>query len=268
MKCGAGKALKQVREGDAADVDKSRVVYNFKKKWIEDIDLTVVAGTEHQYKQLIKSSLFIENEKLKILLGIDDEIFKPGDVKNARKILNLPLNKKIILCGAVTVAEKRKGFKELVESLNILKYNEPNMDIHIAIAGNINGSELNQIPYRYTLLGRLNHLELAFAFQAADVFVSPSIEDSGPMMVNQSIMCGTPVVSFAVGVSLDLVINGITGYIAKLGEVNDLEKGIKFVLKQKDQEKRAMSQNCREIAQNLSSKGVQIAKMQDIFKSI
>jgi glycosyltransferase involved in cell wall biosynthesis len=45
-------------------------------------------------------------------------------------------------------------------------------------------------------------------------------------MINESIMCGTPVVSFRMGVAEDLIINGETGYIVKLKNIRDLANGI------------------------------------------
>ena len=56
-----------------------------------------------------------------------------------------------------------------------------------------------------------------------------SIEDSGPMMINESIMCGTPVVCFDMGVARDLVHTGRTGYRAALRDSSDLAFGIREV---------------------------------------
>ncbi|HEY5124202.1 MAG TPA: glycosyltransferase [Ignavibacteria bacterium] len=78
----------------------------------------------------------------------------------------------------------------------------------------------DSLPFEYLYLGYVdNTFGIASAFQAADVFVCPSIEDSGPIMINQSIMCGTPVVVFEMGVATDLVETGITGFRAKNKDV-------------------------------------------------
>lgn len=155
----------------------------------------------------------------------------------------------------MSVASKRKGLKELIESLKILKekIDDPSQ-IHLAIAGNnLTGFEA-LLPFSYTKLGYLDHNNLPKAFQAADVFVSPSIEDSGPMMVNQSIMCGTPVVSFEIGVALDLVHNNETGYKAKLKNTEDFAAGIESILRLSPSDYNKMSNNCRKIGlENFSS---------------
>lgn len=226
--------------------DQSRINWEFKKKYVDKTDITIIAGSEWQFKQLNLSSLYFNKAKYKILLGINTSVFNQEKNAEARNIFKIPTDKKIIFFGGVWYEKNRyKGFKELLEAMAILKktITDPS-SIHIIIAGNGN-KELNEIlEFNYTYVGYLNHKDLSAAFQSADVFVSPSIEDSGPMMVNQSIMTGTPVVAFEMGVAMDLVITGKTGYLAKLGDSSDLAKGVKYILSLNKEEYRVMSQNC------------------------
>jgi glycosyltransferase involved in cell wall biosynthesis len=112
-----------------------------------------------------------------------------------------------------------------------------------------------------------NTYGIASAYQAADVYVCPSIEDSGPMMINQSIMCGTPVVSFEMGVALDLVVTGKTGYRAKLKDTGDMAKGILDILTLDEDNYKIMSVNCRELALKLCSPDVQSEKIENILRN-
>jgi glycosyltransferase involved in cell wall biosynthesis len=98
---------------------------------------------------------------------------------------------------------------------------------------------------------------LAAAYQAADTFVCPSIEDSGPMMINESLMCGTPVVSFDMGVAGDLVHTGTTGYRARLGDCRDLARGIGAILALSPDQRDAVARECRQLALRLCHPGVQ-----------
>jgi glycosyltransferase involved in cell wall biosynthesis len=52
------------------------------------------------------------------------------------------------------------------------------------------------------------------AYSAADVFVHPSRADNLPSTVMESIACGTPVVSFNVGGTPEMVRPGETGWLA------------------------------------------------------
>jgi glycosyltransferase involved in cell wall biosynthesis len=249
--------------------DQSNENWEFKMKYINKSNVTAVACTEWQYQQLQKSSLYFLNEKHKILLGIDSELFKPGIKKQAREYFNLPDDKKIIFFGAVWYESNRnKGFNELKKALTILKENiTVPANIHLAIAGHVADPSYNDFPFDCTYLGYLDHKQLAKAFQSADVFVSPSIEDSGPMMVNQSIMCGTPVVAFEVGVAIDLVFNGKTGFKAKLMDSNDLANGLKFILELQNDAYNRISNECREMALKTISTEIQAKEFMKLLKN-
>jgi len=237
-------------------LDQSYTNWKFKKELIEKTDARVIVGSEWTYRQLQNSSLFEHKSKHKILLPINETIFQPAEKASIRKQLGLPLNKKIIFSGAISVAVKRKGFNQLLKALEILKKGwkiKEQENIHLAIASNSKTGFEQSLPFPYTMLGFLSHSELPKAYQAADVFVSPSIDDSGPIMVNQSIMCGTPVVAFEIGVALDLVHNGETGYRAKLKDCEDLAEGIRFVLSLEDEQYWEMSNKCRKVGLELMS---------------
>jgi glycosyltransferase involved in cell wall biosynthesis len=235
--------------------DQTYINYMFKKKYIENTKIYPITGSEWQYIQLSKSSLFKDKRKFKVLLSINENQYCPSDKDKARQELGLPDGKKIIFFGAVSISEKRKGFRELIETLNILSQRvEDPSKIHLAIAGNKIDGLKGMLPFSYTMLGYLGHNIFPMVFKAADIFVCPSIEDSGPMMINQSIMSGTPVVAFEMGVALDLVQTGQTGYRAKLGDTEDMANGIKKVLLCSNEEYSILSKNCRNLGIEKTSK--------------
>ena len=127
--------------------------------------------------------------------------------------------------------------------------------------GNTTKSFPNDLPINHTCLGYLDYILLAKAFQSSDVFLCTSIEDSGPMMINQSLMCGIPVVSFKMGVSLDLVKNNITGYLAQLKNCHDLAIGLTQILKLNVVESSNMSSNCIRLSDKL-------LKSSDFYKKL
>jgi glycosyltransferase involved in cell wall biosynthesis len=248
--------------------DQTRHNYLYKKKYIEKTNIYPIAASEWQFVQLNKSSLFKDKRKFKAILPVNENQYFPSDKTNSRQELGLPIGKKIIFFGAVSIDEKRKGINELTNALNILFQNveDPSM-IHLVIAGNNGVNFVDKLSFSYTLLGYLDHNSLPKVFQAADVFVSPSIEDSGPMMVNQSIMCGTPVVAFEIGVALDLVCNNETGYIAKLKDCKDLAHGIKYILELEDLEYKKMSLKCRETGLSLCRLKKKAENLMKIFNN-
>jgi glycosyltransferase involved in cell wall biosynthesis len=84
-------------------------------------------------------------------------------------------------------------------------------------------------------------------------------------MINQAIMCGIPSVTYNMGVAMDLVINGSTGYRAKLMDTDDLALGITTLLKLDKTTYELYSKNCRQLALNSFTPEVQIEKFEKLF---
>jgi len=252
--CGMCPAL---NSSNASDI--SHRIWMYKHRVLRDIRLAVAAGSGWLEQQAQQSSLFCDRTIQKILLSVDSDIFKPVDKTIARRKLGLPLDKKIIFFGNQGIGLKRKGMPYLIEALQFLN-DDPNLDknkIMIAVAGDQPRNFNINIDFKS--LGFLNTDELlAQAYQAADVFVCPSVEDSGPMMINESIMCGTPVVSFEMGVAPDLVLTGITGYCAKLKDSKDLASGILSILSLGTDEATLMSRSCRDLGMALCHPQIQL----------
>ena len=222
----------------------------FKQSFVQRTPLTAIAATEWLDRQVRASALFRDKPVHKILLACNPDIFKPTEKAAARSTLNLPQDKKIIFFGSVSLHEERKGMAYLVEALEILRQRLGGLpwqdSVHCLIAGQEDEGFLREMALPFTHVGTLrNDGELASAYQAADLFVCPSIEDSGPSMINQAIMSGTPVVSFEMGVAPDLVHTGITGYRARLKDSLDLANGMFGILDLPIHDCRVMSQNCR-----------------------
>ncbi len=85
---------------------------------------------------------------------------------------------------------------------------------------------------------------MAEYYAMADVFLSPSVQDAGPMMLNQALMCGTPAVAFNIGTASD-IINDMTGYIARYRDSQDFCNGIIKLITKSELELEAMSKVCR-----------------------
>jgi glycosyltransferase involved in cell wall biosynthesis len=67
------------------------------------------------------------------------------------------------------------------------------------------------------------------------------------------------------GVALDLVITGRTGYRAKIKDISDLAHGIYSILSLDSNSYNILSQNCTQLALNLYSPKIQIDKIENIL---
>ena len=87
-------------------------------------------------------------------------------------------------------------------------------------------------------------------------------------MINESMMCGTPVVSFEMGCAFDLVHTNITGYRAKLKNSQDLATGIESIIALSEKDEREMALQCREIALKCCSPKTQFDSFAELFAEI
>ena len=233
-----------------SDKDKPIASQNlaFKKKYLPD-SVKAVAFSNSDYERACQSALFRDRHVLKLIGFVDETTFRRGDPISARAYFSLLTDKKVIFFGASSLKERRKGMALLLQALSVLQTET----VCLMIAGEctlpLAGMSVKQVGY-------LTEDELITAYQAADVFICPSLEDSGPMMVNQALMCGTPVVAFDTGVAQDLVITGKTGYKARLDDVADLAQGIKSILSLSVEHYAQMAADCREFAEKSFSKAV------------
>jgi glycosyltransferase involved in cell wall biosynthesis len=207
-----------------------------------------------------------------ILLGVDPEVFRPVPREEARRRLGLPDGARIVFVGALSIKDARKGMGVLIKALSLLaeRYGGRRRDVMVVTAGKDPGLvRLDSCGFPRKHLGFLtDDRVLATAYQAADVFVCPSIEDSGPMMINEAIMSGTPVVAFEMGVAVDLVHTGQTGYRALLGDAGDLARGIGFVLSSDEVAARSMASECRALGLDRCHPGVQARAFTELFSSM
>ena len=213
--------------------------FAFKQKYLPHDSIIIL--TMQDKIRLSQSVIFKDFRYERLTFPIDADKFHPAEDRMAlRKQCNSPTDKKMVFFGATSLNERRKGIKELLEALPLVQ----TKDVVYVAAGKTEGLTL---PENTISVGYLNEAQLIQMYQMADVYVCASLADAGPMMVNQSLMCGTPVVAFSVGVSVELVQTGKTGYQAKYGDSADLAKGIDAILSLSHNEWMQMSNNCRKL---------------------
>lgn len=215
--------------------------YAFKKEYLP---YGIIIGNDGDIERLHKSDIYRDFRIERMVSPMDANKFCPAKDRDAlRKQWNLPTDMKIVFFGATSLNERRKGIKELLAALPMVQTRE----VVFVAAGTTDGLTL---PDNALSVGYLDETQLIEMYQMADAYVCSSLADSGPMMVNQALLCGTPVVAFPVGVSVELVQTGQTGYQAKYGDSIDLAKGIDAVLALPLNEWKQMSANCRELGVN------------------
>ena len=206
--------------------------YNFYHKYE---NLTFVAPSNWLTNLAKKSGLTKNKPVYYIPNVIDPLLFKQFSQGAAREILNLKQKGIIISFGAVSPTSPYKGWSYLKEALNLLAKDGSYEDITVIIFGSDYEEEIAcAIPFKTKFLGRLHDdYSTALAYNAADIFMAPSLADNLPTTVMESLCCGTPVVGFDNGGIPDMVKHRVNGYLATYKDAEDLTKGIKFCLYEK-----------------------------------
>ena len=133
--------------------------------------------------------------------------FSPGDRTVARRKLGLPEKGLVVLAGADSLKDRRKGFDLLREAWKSGSFH----DATLALFGRHGESRPGE-----QYLGNLNSdEELVAAYRAADLYVHPARMENAPCTIQESLACGTPVVAFAVGGIPEMIRPGETGFLAE-----------------------------------------------------
>ncbi|GGC06903.1 glycosyltransferase [Dyadobacter sediminis] len=165
---------------------------------------------------------------------IDTATFCPVLKSQARRFLNLPDNKMLILFAAMRIDAVKKGFIYFERALQIFKEHnsETANEIEIIVFGSGNCEIFKQLPFPVHVLGHLSsETQISLAYNAASVFVIPSLEENLPNTIMESFACGTPVVGFDVGGISEMIEHKQNGYLSVYGSSESLAEGINWVLK-------------------------------------
>jgi len=209
--------------------DLSQHVFTRKQESIRQInDLTVVGLSNWLADCARQSPLFSHIRVVNLPNPIDTTKFMPINKERARTDLFLPLNKKLILYGAMSAtSDPRKGYTELVKALGALS---GNCDIELVVFGGSRPSNTPELSFTSHYLGHLTETSLQLLYCAADVMVVPSLQENLSNAIMESLACGTPVVAFDVGGNRDLIEHKHNGYLAEPFNLDDLAEGIRWVL--------------------------------------
>ncbi|MCW1736137.1 glycosyltransferase family 4 protein [Anaerorudis cellulosivorans] len=227
---------------DASPHDLSRKVFKQKQAVYSSGYITFVACSNWLKDLAKKSPLTTAHRVISIPNPIDTQHYCPKDKISTRKKLQLPLDKKIVLFAAVKTSDKRKGMDYLSEASRLMKQHTDN--VLFLIAGN-NGKEIEtRLALPAQSMGFVAPENMPDIYNAADVFVTPSLQENLPNTIMEAMACGTPCVGFRIGGIPEMIDHLKTGYLAEYKNADDLAKGLFWTLFEADTE--TLSANARE----------------------
>lgn len=201
----------------------------------------------------LDKSFLNEYPKRTIHNGIDINVFSPTNIKNDKK-------DKFSIIGIASIWSERKGLNDFIELRKLL----PN-EYEITIIG-LNKEQIDSLPNGINGIARTNSLtELINHYSSADVYVNPTYEDNFPTTNIEALACGTPVITYRTGGSIE-AIDSNTGYIVEQGDISDLVNKIIQVCN--DSNKTKTREFCRERAVRLYNKNDRFKEYIELYDSV
>jgi glycosyltransferase involved in cell wall biosynthesis len=228
--CNKCPALISGAKKDLSSIIQKKKIKSYSKKK----NITVIGLSKWMADEAKESQIFANSVVVNLPNPIDTNTFSPINKSEARKLLGLPENKKLILFGAMSATQdRRKGWPELREALK----NLPDSSAELIIFGSSRSDDDYIYPLPVMFLGSLHDdLSLKILYSACDVMVVPSRQENLANTIMEALACGLPVVGFDIGGNSDMVNHKVNGYLAEPYSSYDLARGISWVIEHESHE--------------------------------
>ena len=217
-----GRDLRYIRGVDKNNSTMlERVVFIRKKKLIADL-MPIFVGPSKWVCQCCKESVIGKPYKVFDIPNIIPEDFYYEGIQRH-------LNKRTILLFGSYGGRSNlyKGFADLEAALEILPQGvKDRCELHI-FGEDAKDMILHGVPVKF--LGMIKDVNmLRQVYNASDVFLFPSVEETQGMTKIEAMLCGLPVVTFARTACAEGIEHQVTGWIANDGDVGAFAKGIAY----------------------------------------
>ena len=239
-------------------IDRSRKNYHLKKALFTSVKKMVIVPVSDWLKGIVLES-FMQNIPIQTIHnGIDISVFKPQD-NNQETREKLGINGRFMLLGVANPWNRRKGLTDFIQLSKLLK------DEEVIVLVGLNNKQLKQLPKNILGFAKTeNRQELINMYSTADLFINPTWEDNFPTTNLEALACGTPLVTYRTGGSVEAV-SPETGFITEKGDINEL---IKIIQKVKEKSKQSFSIACRKRAVELFNKDDRFKEYLDLYETL
>lgn len=211
-------------------IKRDATAYNWRRKRdIYSRSRLYVATPSHWLMRKVEQSILAPGivEARVIPNGVDLAIFHPGNQREARRVLDISQEAKVLLFAANGIRQSIwRDYQNMRVAVARVAECLPGQEVlFIALGENapverIDQAEMRFIPYQK------DPKVVARYYQAADVYVHPAKADTFPNTVLEALACGTPVVATAVGGILEQVKVGVTGFLVPPGDAEAMAEAV------------------------------------------
>lgn len=246
--------------------DTTAALWKMKNSIYSRSRITVVAPSRWMEECARSSPLLGRFPVRRIPYGIDTSLFRPMR-RSAREVLGLAQDRPMILFGAESVAQERKGAKYFCEAIARL---DPAVRRKITLLIVGLGADRLELPADVEVkrFGMVKDDRLVAAiYAAADIFVLTTLADNLPNVLLETLACGTPTVAFNTGGVPDAVRHMETGYLAAPRSAPEVTAGIERLIADTAL-RETLSRNAREVAVREYPIALQTERFLSLYKEL
>lgn len=205
--------------------DRSKSVFEDKKKYFQNIPKLTVVGCSEWIKNLAMISPIFKGKKIyRIYNGVDTDVFYYRKSQTFRE--KNGLTNQFLILGVANKWLQHRNQKVFEKLVNSLSEDEVIIIIGCSEKQKIELSGINKV----IALGFVkDRNELAELYASVNVFVNLTFEDTLPTVNMEAICCGTPVITYNSCGSPELVEEGRTGYVIPVNDFAALKNSLLMI---------------------------------------
>lgn len=223
-------------------------------------------------KEIVARSRVFQNNPCEVIpIGIDVECFIPQDKCKMKQKIGLSPDTKVILVGAQSISQNVKGYIHLKKVLDILKDDLycrnliQSKKLVLLIFGYADGTENYGGIIPIINMGFIEDRErLCEIYNAADVFIFPSVQDTFGMTATEAMSCGVPTIAFDVGAMSNVIRSGVNGYKVKINDYSAMASNVIQIVKENPIDAEA----CRKRIVDFYSLECETEKMLQLYQTL
>ena len=238
-------------------VDNSTDNFYKKKELFNGLKNLTLVSPSNWLSHLLGESFLINYPAKVIHNGINLNIFtkKSSEEYLKKKVLN----NKFIILGVASIWDRRKGLADFIQLSSVI-----DKDDRILLVG-LTKNLMKDLPENIIGIERTENIdELVSLYNLANVFVNPTWVDNFPTTNLESLACGTPVITYNTGGSIEAVDNR-TGFVVQKGDIEALKLAIDMVRKNG---KSSYAGYCRQRAETFFNEQDRLGDYIDLYTSI
>lgn len=202
--------------------------------------------------------------------GVDMAEFIPMEKEKAKKKLDIPPDKSMVVCVARLVPVK--GIDYLIRAIPLLSQTNNRISL-LVIGDGPQRSDLEKLALelgirdKVKFLGALPHEQIPLYLNVADVFVQSSLHEGLGIALIEAMSCGIPVIGTKVDGIMDIIEDNQNGFLVPPGDSKALAEAVKKILADEGVRSRFIAKGLETVKHKFQWDDV-LPKIEEVYHSL